>query len=125
MSLRSTVAFAVLLAVPAFALAQMPGMNMGGAMMGPMLPPGEQTEATTAFMAAHDAMITNMHVQLTGNPDRDFALLMIPHHQAAIDMARVELQYGTDPALRQMAEEIIAAQEAEIAILEAWLSANP
>lgn len=126
MRIRSFVAFGVLLAVPAIALAQMGGgMDMGGGAAGPMLPPGEATEATTALMAAHEAMMAGMHVQLTGNPDRDFALMMIPHHQGAIEMAEVELQYGTDPELRAMAQAIIDAQEAEIAMFEAWLAANP
>ncbi|MCW5715757.1 MAG: DUF305 domain-containing protein [Bauldia sp.] len=111
----------------------MGGMNMGGMnnmggmdnMAGPMLPPGGATPATTAMMAANDVMMAGMHVQLTGNPDRDFALMMIPHHQGAIAMAQVELEFGTDPQLRAMAQEIIEAQEAEIATLEAWLAANP
>ena len=56
-------------------------------------------------------MMKNMSVKPTGNPDRDFVLMMTPHHQGAIDMAKVELQYGTDPELRQLATDIIAAQE--------------
>lgn len=60
----------------------------------------------------------------TGNQDRDFARMMIVHHQGAIDMSRTQIARGTDPALRKMAVEIIAAQEREIAELNAFLDAN-
>lgn len=121
MKLRTLAALAVLVAVPAIALAQgmMPGMNHGP------IPAGGNAEAAAAYVAAHEAMMTAMDVQTTGDPDRDFVLMMIPHHQGAVDMARVVLQYGTDPDIRSMAEAIIAAQEAEIAQFEAWLAARP
>jgi uncharacterized protein (DUF305 family) len=61
-----------------------------------------------------------MMMEPSGDPDKDFAMMMIPHHQGAIDMAKVELQYGKDQQLRAMAEKIIAAQEAEIAELKKW-----
>jgi uncharacterized protein (DUF305 family) len=64
-------------------------------------------------------------VRPTGNADRDFVLMMIPHHQGAIDMAKVEIEYGHDEELRRMAEEIIAAQEKEIGDMKAWLAAHP
>ncbi|MCW5696807.1 MAG: DUF305 domain-containing protein [Bauldia sp.] len=121
MRVRSFFAFAIFLAVPAFAIAQMDNMEMEG----PMLPSGVANGATGALLKAHRDMMTAMHVALTGNPDRDFVVMMIPHHQGAIDMARVQLEYGTDPEIRAMAEEIIAAQEAEIAEFEAWLAAHP
>ena len=81
--------------------------------------------AVAAFMAANKQMHQAMAIDYTGNADVDFVQGMIPHHQGAIDMARVELQYGTDPAIRKMAEGIIAAQEAEIAEMEAWLATQP
>ncbi len=56
---------------------------------------------------------------MTGNPDLDFAAMMIPHHQGAIDMAQAELLYGKDPVLRRMAQEIIVTQQAEIEVLQA------
>jgi hypothetical protein len=58
-----------------------------------------------------------MHVPYTGDPDRDFARMMIPHHQGAIDMALVELRYGKDDRLRRLAQEIIVTQQQEIAVM--------
>ncbi|MDP3262430.1 MAG: DUF305 domain-containing protein, partial [Tabrizicola sp.] len=52
----------------------------------------------------------------------DFARGMIPHHQAAIDMAKIQLEFGKDPEMRKLAEAIIAAQESEIATLKAFLA---
>ena len=80
--------------------------------------------ADKAFAASMKTMMNGMHVKTTGKPDADFVLMMIPHHQGAIDMAKVELQYGTDPELRQLATDIVAAQEKEIAQMKAWLEKN-
>jgi uncharacterized protein (DUF305 family) len=73
---------------------------------------------------------TKMHAGMTsvrqsGDPDRDFVASMIPHHQGAIDMATVELQFGKDSETRQLAERIIATQQQEIAELNAWLAKHP
>ena len=57
----------------------------------------------------------------TGDPDRDFLTMMIPHHAGAVEMARLVLIYGRDPLVRQLAEEIIAGQQAEIAGMQARL----
>jgi uncharacterized protein (DUF305 family) len=65
-----------------------------------------------------------MQVKPTGKPDEDFVRMMIPHHQGAVDMAKVELEYGTDPELRQLASNIVAAQDKEIAQMRAWLAQN-
>lgn len=54
---------------------------------------------------------------MSGDPDRDFANMMIPHHQGAIDMAKVEMLYGKDPVLRRLAQEIIVTQGSEIAVM--------
>jgi len=82
------------------------------------------TPADKAFAASMKTMMTNMHAKPTGNPDKDFVLMMMPHHQGAIDMAKVELQYGTDPELRQLATDIVSAQDKEIAQMKAWLARN-
>jgi uncharacterized protein (DUF305 family) len=81
--------------------------------------------AVAAYIAANQKMHRDMAIDYSGNADIDFVRGMIPHHQGAIDMAKVELRYGSDPAIRKLAETIIAAQEAEIAGMEAWLAAQP
>ena len=66
----------------------------------------------------HEAMAA---VEPSGNDDTDFVNLMLPHHQAAIDMARTELLYGSDPQMRRLAQEIISDQESEIQLMQIWL----
>src|SRR2546426_8099426 len=58
-----------------------------------------------------------MHVPFTGDADRDFARMMIAHHQGAIDMALVELRYGKDERLKRLAHEIIVTQQQEIVVM--------
>lgn len=83
------------------------------------------TPAVQAYLDSmqrmHDAMAGMVY---SGDADIDFARGMIPHHVAAIEMAAVVLEHGSDPDIRVLAEAIIAAQKAEIAELEAWLAAN-
>jgi uncharacterized protein (DUF305 family) len=77
------------------------------------------TPVDTALRETMSTMHDAMHdVQLTGKPDIDFARLMIPHHQGAIDMAKVELLFGTDARLRRLAQEIIVTQESEIQLMQ-------
>lgn len=82
--------------------------------------------ATAGYHAAMEKMNREMAAEApSGNADRDFASMMAKHHQAAIDMARVELEHGRDPEMRKMAEEVVQKQQQEIAQLRTWLSRQP
>lgn len=80
--------------------------------------------STAAYQAAMDAMMTNMMIPYSGNPDVDFIKGMIPHHQGAVDNARIVLQFGKDPEVLKFAQSVIDAQEAEIKWMTEWLAKN-
>ena len=83
-------------------------------------------EVEQAYIAGmtkmHDDMMAGMQAN---DADVAFAKGMLPHHEGAVDMAKVQLKYGKDDAMRQLATEIIAAQEAEIAQMQQWLTEHP
>ena len=78
------------------------------------------------FMQAMNASMERMDRQMAAAPmngsvDHDFAAMMIPHHQGAIDMAKAELIYGKDPVMRRLAQEILVDQQSEIDAMQLWL----
>lgn len=81
------------------------------------------------FRSLMEAAMVRMHhdmaIPFSGNADRDFAAMMIPHHQGAIDMALLELRYGRDPRLRRLAQGIIVEQRQEIAVMKQVLADLP
>jgi uncharacterized protein (DUF305 family) len=120
MKRRLILAAALLTGAQGLALAEdaqataMKGMAMSGA----------ASPADKAFMDSMQTMMKNMQVKPTGKTDQDFVLMMLPHHQGAVDMAKVELLYGKDPEMLKLANDIVAAQDKEIAEMKDWLARN-
>jgi uncharacterized protein (DUF305 family) len=84
-------------------------------------PRGDRGPSSLAFHGINEKMHEGMSITFTGNTDVDFVNGMIPHHQGAVEMAKVVLAFGKDPEIRKLAEAIIQAQEGEIAMMRAWL----
>jgi uncharacterized protein (DUF305 family) len=89
---------------------------------GAFVPAGPSTEG---YNDAMQKMMADMGKPYTGDPDTDFVTHMIPHHQGAIDMAEIELKYGHDRTLKQLAAKIISAQQHEIGQMQSWLEKHP
>jgi uncharacterized protein (DUF305 family) len=84
--------------------------------------PADAPESTKQFAAANAKMHKDMAIPFSGNADTDFVKGMIPHHQGAIDMANIVLQFGADPEIKALAQGIVSAQQAEIAKMNAILA---
>ena len=81
----------------------------------------KETPASKAYREANDKMHAGMNIRLSNDADVDFIRGMIPHHQAAIEMAQIVLKYGKDEVIRKLANAIIREQRREIAEMQEWL----
>ena len=122
-TLLATTLFAFFLVLPSIVYAEEMMMDHSQMDHSKMAMPAE---TTTISGGIYDKAMSDMHaammaVKPTGDADVDFVQGMIPHHQGAIDMAKVQLEKGTDPEIRKLCEGIITAQEKEIAMMQEWL----
>lgn len=115
---------ALMAAIAAPSLAAAQGAHHGGhsghSMPAPSAPVAD-TPATKAYRDANAKMHRNMDIPFSNDADVDFVRGMIPHHQGAIDMAKVVLEHGKDEQARKWAADVIREQEREIAEMQAWL----
>jgi len=100
-------------------VAAITALGISAAMASSHLSPGSQ-----ALEAANETMHKAMAVEMMGDVDVDFVRGMIPHHEGAVEMAKIVIQYGKDPEIKKLAEAIVAAQETEIAFMQGWLEQN-
>ena len=100
----------------------MSGGSHGGMPQG-MQPKGDASASSLAFQGINMKMHNAMDIAFTGNADV-VVKGMIPHHAGAVDMAKTVLAFGKDPEVRRLAEEIVKAQESEIAFMQGWLKRN-
>ena len=97
---------------PAAAMPAMPKADMPKSMMG-------SDGMKQSMMTGMDSM---QKMPMSGDTDKDFAMMMKMHHQQAVDMAQIELKDGKSPAMKKMAKQIISAQKKEIAMFDQWLA---
>jgi hypothetical protein len=110
-----------------------PRFRRKAALVAVALAGGATAVAATAeeapFLAENDAamakMMAAMAINPSGDADRDFVAMMVPHHQGAIDMAQAELRYGRNEQLRRLAQEIIVTQQQEIAAMRLAVDGPP
>ena len=123
---RNTIALAALLAaglIAGTAQAQQSHGGHTGHGAAAAAKPGDGA-STKAYRDANTKMHKDMDIPYSGDADADFVRGMIPHHQGAIDMARIVLAHGKDPEIRKLAESVIRDQEKEVAMMRDWLKKN-
>jgi uncharacterized protein (DUF305 family) len=122
MKIHTIVLVTMIAALPSLALAQ--GASHGGHSghsTSAQTAQTPDTPATKGYREANAKMHRDMDIKYSGDADIDFVRGMIPHHQAAIDMAKVALQNAKDEQIRRWATDVIREQEREITEMQAWL----
>lgn len=118
---RTAIALATLLAVAPLTGAALAQQHHNH---GASAPAKTESASTKAYRDANTKMHKDMDIAYSGDADADFVRGMIPHHQGAIDMARIVLAHGKDPEIRKLAESVIRDQEKEVAMMQDWLKKN-
>jgi uncharacterized protein (DUF305 family) len=108
---RSSLLILLMLAAASPATAQHAGHEPSAAPIG---------SSSAAYEKAMMAMHNGMAVDYTGDADVDFVNGMIPHHEGAVEMAKIQLKYGKDPELKRLAKSIIVSQGKEIRYMKKW-----
>ncbi len=121
MKIRFLVLAAGLITLPSLALAQGTHGGHSGHSMPAQTAQTPEAPSTQSYRQANETMHRNMDIAFSGDSDVDFVRSMIPHHQGAIDMAKVALQHTKDEQIRKWATDVIRGQEREIAEMQAWL----
>ena len=98
---------------------------MIGVMLGSVAAAPNVDDFYSLMDEAMERMHAAMHLNPSGDIDRDFARMMVPHHQGAIDMAVAELRFGKDERLRRLAQSIIVEQGQEITLMQSILAETP
>ena len=104
-------------------MTSMPGMTESAP--APNSPVAAFQHGMDSVMVVMDDGMRRMDGASPTDIDASFAAMMVPHHQGAVDMARLQLLYGKDPTLRRLAQSIIAEQQVEIQQMQAWLRQHP
>ncbi len=119
MTIRILVVAATMAALPSLAMAQ---ASSHGSHMGHSSPAQTaESPSTKGYRDANAKMHRDMDIKFSGDPDVDFVRSMIPHHQGAVDMAKVALENAKDEQVRKWATDVVREQEREIAEMQAWL----
>ena len=121
MRTRSLVLAAALTALPALAWAQGAHGGHSGHSTPAQTAQTPSAPSTQGYRQANETMHRNMDISFSGDSDVDFVRSMVPHHQGAIDMAKVALQHTRDEQIRKWATAVIREQEREIAEMQTWL----